>query len=126
MTYVGPCDEVVGGFFHSHDHRVGHDLIRQVDTCSVFDKCKAWFASARIPPDGDVRFEIRYASISTVIRLLGDCDEEQIHRVDEPLCTARTTRLDEAAKEPVPFPNQLFIRHSRSTEVRYNNSDGIT
>ena len=108
-NHVGPCDEVVGGFFHGHDHRVGHDFIRQINTRSVFDKRKAGFAATCVSPDGDVRFEIRYPSIGAIICLFGDGDEEQIHRVDEPLRTARTTCLDEAAEKPIPFRIQFFF-----------------
>ena len=107
MTCVGPGDEVVGGLFHSHDDRVRHDLVGQVDAGSVFDERKAGLAAARISPDGDVRFKIRDAPIGAVVRLFGDGNEEQVHRVDEPLRASRTTGLDEATKVPVQFDGSV-------------------
>lgn len=97
---------------------MGHDLVGQVDTGGVLNERKAGLAAARVSPDGDVGFEVGDTAIGAVVRLFGDGDEEEIHRVDEPLRASWTTRLDEAAKEPIPCRRRQCRRRAEERQSK--------
>lgn len=54
-AYVGPRYEVVGGFSESIHNGVLHYFVWEVESVRIFDESPAWFASACIPADINVR-----------------------------------------------------------------------
>ena len=60
-----------------------HDFVRQIQSIRVLDQRPARFTGRRIPPEGNIIFEIRNDTGGSIASL--DCDgfEEEFHGVDE-------------------------------------------
>ena len=70
-----------------------HDIVGNVEMVRVFDEYPARFAPTRVPPEGNVRLEIRNGSVATIQSLLLDRLEEELHRLLEPSTSTGSCRL---------------------------------
>ena len=106
-TYVGPRDEVVGGFSECLHNGVLNDFVWDIEAVRVLDESPAWFTSARIPADGDIGIEVRYYPIPSVLRLDRDGLEEKIHRGHETLLGTGATVLYQAFPVATSYCSQF-------------------
>ena len=98
--YIGPRSKIVGRLFHGLDNWMQYYFVGEINPGGVFDKGKAKLGAARVSPQGDVGFKIIGNSFDTVVCLLRQTNEEQVHCVDKPLSAAGATSLLEATEEP--------------------------
>ena len=96
-TYVRPSNHVVSGLLKGPDDGVFHDLVRDVKIVAILDECERWLAAAGVPPNADVRVNVRDNASHTVVCLKRDGVEKEIHRLLESLDHPRVPGHDATA-----------------------------
>ena len=120
LAYVGPGYEVVGCFSESLHDWVFHHFVWDVESVRVLDESPAWFTSAGIPTHCDVRVEVRYDPIPTILRLDRDGLEEEVHSGHETLLGAGTTLFDKTFPVAMHQVGQFSVRSKKMVGGSYS------
>ena len=90
-------------------------FVRDIESVRVFDESPAWFTSARIPADINVRVEVRDNPVPSILRL--DCDslEKKVHCGHKTLLSTGATVLDQTFPVAVVDYSQ-FLKLNKNRE----------